>query len=153
MSWCWYCSFLSQILYFTQFLTWISWLIQLVLSLKPYIFVTKFLNSCSVLSVTYAFHIFLHFSLDVGWGGCKGSWNQGTQGIKDHGVSKEHHAKCSARAKGSEMIYIFQEVTIATGSNPHRVFVWYHYSPLLFWDWDCNTEEKLETMVAQNFGG
>ena len=143
---------------------------QLVLSLKPNVFVTKFLNSCRVLPVTYAFHIFME---------SRNTWDQWKQGVKDHRVSKEHHTKCSAKTKGSEMIYIFQEINVATGSNPHRVFFWYHYAIIHFfhidhnapcpppppkkkkyitivfdfsWD-DCNTEEKLETRVMQTFGG
>ena len=65
------------------------------------------------------------------------------------------------------MIYIFQEINVATGSNPHRVHLFDniihffhidHNAPcpplqkkkcitIVFdfsWD-DCNTEEKLET--------
>ena len=176
MSWCWYCFFLGQILYFTQFLTCIFWFMQLVLSLKPYVSVTQFLNSCSVLPVTYAFHIifFLAFFTRrlMRWMQVimesRNTWDQWKQEVKGHGVSKEHHTQCSASTKGSEMIYIFQiRIGYLFGTIIH-FFKIDHNAPcrptpsppkkcltIVFdfsWD-DCNTEEKLETMVMQNFWG
>ena len=119
---------------------------QLVLSLKPNVFVTKFLNSCRVLPVTYAFHIFFFTFFftrrRLRWMQVimesRNTWDQWKQWLKDHRMSKEHHTKCSAKTKGSEMIYIFQEINVATGSNPHRVLFWYHYTIIHFFHIDHN---------------
>lgn len=73
-------------------------LIYAILSLKPNVFVTKFLNSCRVLPVTYAFHIFFFYiffhqtSVEV---------DASDHGIKEHMGSMKAMGQRSQNVKGT----------------------------------------------------